>query len=123
MHINTNMKGSGSIKDFLKLYKTLNCREFSLAMILSHFVSDDGVLRVNGKYFVGTEFCDYLGDKYNVFNKALTSLKRKGVIGRVRVKSEFWYITDHRVWVANPNVYEVKDCKPEIIEWFKKYEW
>lgn len=109
--------------NIVDLYKKLMPREFAVAMVLSHFVSDDGVLKIDGKNLVGSHLCELLDENYDTFNRHMTALCRKGIIGRVRVKSEFWYITDHRLWVVNPNVYEVKDCKPEIVEWFKKYEW
>lgn len=105
------------------LYKELSTKEFAIASVLSAFVSDNGVLKHNGKLIVGTELCEYLVDNYETFNRVMTSLKRKGVIGRVRIKSDFSYCTDYKLWVVNPYVYEVEDAKSEIVEHFKDSKW
>ena len=112
-----------NIKHLYDLYRELSTKEFALANMLSAFASDDGTLKHNGKHIVGTELCEYLGDNYETFNRIMTSLSRKGVIGRVRVKSEFSYCTDYRVWVANPYIYEVGSAKNEIVEHFKNFKW
>ena len=112
-----------NIKNITKLYKELTCRELALAVLLSDYVSDDGVLRVNGKNFVAMTFCEQIGANYNTMSKTITSLRRKGIIERVKVKTDVWYFSDYMLWCVNPHVYDIKDCKQEIIDFFKNSKW
>lgn len=111
------------MKHLEELYRELSTREFAIASVLSAFVSDNGLLKHNSKPIVGTELCEYLGDNYETFGRALTSLKRKGVIACIRIKSDYSYCTDYKLWCANPHLYNIDCAKSEIVEHFKDSKW
>lgn len=102
-----------------KLYKELPTKEFAVAMAVIPFVSEDGTLKHNGKNVDGVQMCELLDDTYRTFKRILHNLCLKGVLGRVRVKSEYSYCIDYRLWVANPFLYGLSDAKDEIVTYFK----
>lgn len=106
-------------ENITKLYKELPTKEFAVAMAVIPFVSEDGTLKYNGKNVDGVQMCELLDDTYRTFKRILHNLCLKGVLGRVRVKSEYSYCIDYRLWVVNPFLYGLSDAKDEIVAYFK----
>ena len=106
------------VKHLTTLFQELTTKEFAVAVVISSFVSDDGIIKHNGK-----DICNMLGDNYETFNRVITKLTRKGILGRVRIPDEIFKFHELKHFCANPFIYEVKNPKKEIVEHFKKYKW
>ena len=106
-------------ENITKLYKELPTKEFAVAIAIIPFVSDKGTLQYNGKYLDGVKLCELLDDNYRTFKRILHNLCLKGILGRVRVSTEFSVVHDYRLWCANPFLYELDNAKDEIVTFFK----
>ena len=111
------------VKHLTNLFQELTTKEFAVAVVISSFVSDDGIVKHNGKEVTGKDICNMLGDNYETFNRVITKLTRKGILGRVRIEDEFFRFRELKHFCANPNIYDVNNPKKEIVEHFKKYKW
>ena len=111
------------VKHLTNLFQELTTKEFAVAVVISSFVSDDGIIKHNGKEVTGKDICNMLGDNYETFNRVITKLCRKGILGRVRIEDEFFRFRELKHFCANPFIYDVAKPKKEIVEYFKKYKW
>ena len=111
------------VKHLTTLFQELTTKEFAVAVVISSFVSDDGIIKHNGKEVTGKDICNMLGDNYETFNRVITKLTRKGILGRVRIPDEIFKFHELKHFCANPFIYEVKNPKKEIVEHFKKYNY
>ena len=78
------------VKHLTTLFQELTTKEFAVAVVISSFVSDDGIVKHNGKEVTGKDICNMLGDNYETFNRVITKLTRKGILGRVRIPDEIF---------------------------------
>lgn len=111
------------VKHLTALFQELTTKEFAVAVVISSFVSDNGIIKHNGKEVTGKDICNMLGENYETFNRVITKLTRKGILGRVRIEDEFFRFRELKHFCANPNIYDVANPKKEIVEHFKKYKW
>ena len=111
------------VKHLTTLFQELTTKEFAVAVVISSFVSDDGIIKHNGKEVTGKDICNMLGDNYETFNRVITKLTRKGILGRVRIPDEIFRFHELKHFCANPFIYEVENPKKEIMEYVKKYKW
>lgn len=111
------------VKHLTTLFQELTTKEFAVAVVISSFVSDDGIVKHNGKEVTGKDICNMLGENYETFNRVITKLTRKGILGRVRIPDEIFKFHELKHFCANPNIFDVKNPKKEIVEYFKKYKW
>ena len=108
------------VKHLTNLFQELTTKEFAVAVVISSFVSDSGIIKHNGKEVTGKDICNMLGDNYETFNRVITKLTRKGILGRVRIPDEIFKFHELKHFCANPFIYEVNNPKKEIVEHFKK---
>ena len=111
------------VKHLTTLFQELTTKEFAVAVVISSFVSDDGIIKHNGKEVTGKDICNMLDDNYETFNRVITKLCRKGILGRVRIPDEIFKFHELKHFCVNPFIYEVENPKKEIVEHFKKYKW
>ena len=110
------------VKHLTNLFQELTTKEFAVAVVISSFVSDDGIIKHNGKEVTGKDICNMLGDNYETFNRVITKLTRKGILGRVRIPDEIFKFHELKHFCANPFIYEVENPKKEIVKKFKNYK-
>ena len=111
------------VKHLTTLFQELTTKEFAVAVVISSFVSDNGIIKHNGKEVTGKDICNMLDDNYETFNRVITKLTRKGILGRVRIPDEIFKFHELKHFCVNPFIYDVKNPKKEIVEHFKKYKW
>ena len=110
------MKGGEIImvKHLTNLFQELTTKEFAVAVVISSFVSDDGIIKHNGKEVTGKDICNMLGDNYETFNRVITKLCRKGILGRVRIPDEIFKFHELKHFCANPFIYEVEILRKRL---------
>ena len=50
------------VKHLTTLFQELTTKEFAVAVVISSFVSDNGIIKHNGKEVTGKDICNMLGD-------------------------------------------------------------
>lgn len=130
------------VKHLTTLFQELTTKEFAVAVVISSFVSDDGIIKHNGKEVTGKDICNMLGENYETFNRVITKLTRKGILGRVRIPDEIfrfhelkhfvqihlymrWKIPKKRLWniLRNINITNKGPCNFSKWNNFVNYKW
>lgn len=115
--IDTNIKIDTKMINVL--FQKLSTKEFSLAIGLSQYLSENNILKYNNKIADGKTLAKALGQNYETFKRILPILIKKGVLAKITMQSDTYANKTKQCIVANPFIF-ISDCiiDDEILDTF-----